>query len=65
MKVSHEGEMADHKILATDSGRRPYATPVLTLFGHVAALTQSGICSAASDGQNAPCQVAGGSMGMQ
>jgi hypothetical protein len=64
MKVSQEGNMTEQKTPVTGGGKRPYASPVLTLFGHVAALTQSGICSAASDGNNAPCQVAGGAMGM-
>ncbi len=58
-------------ILKTDSSakapsaleKRPYAPPVLTLFGHVAALTQGGNCSAASDGNNANC-LAGGSLSM-
>jgi hypothetical protein len=64
MKSVQEG---GSKALLQSAGtreKRAYTPPVLTLFGHVAALTQSGTCSAASDGANAPCQVAGGAMGM-
>ena len=43
--------------------RKPYAPPVLTLFGHVAALTQSTGCSANNDGAAAVCQVGLSSMG--
>lgn len=64
MKVIKEGNMTEQNTPATAGGKRPYTPPVLTLFGHVAALTQSGTCSAASDGNNAPCVVAGGAMGM-
>lgn len=41
--------------------RKPYSPPVLTLFGHVAALTRSGTCSANTDGNNGIC-LAGGNM---
>ena len=43
--------------------RKHYAPPVLTLFGHVAALTQSTGCSASNDGANATCHVGLSSMG--
>lgn len=43
--------------------RKPYTAPVLTQFGHVAALTQSSGCSANNDGQSGTCQVGLTSMG--
>lgn len=43
--------------------KQPYSRPVLTMFGHVAALTQSTGCSANSDGTNAVCQVGATGMG--
>lgn len=43
--------------------RKPYSPPVLTQFGHVAALTQSSGCSANNDGASATCQVGLSSMG--
>lgn len=39
-------------------GLKPYVAPALTLFGHVAALTRGGNCSANSDGTN-NCQPGG------
>lgn len=44
--------------------KRPYRAPVLTLFGHVAALTQSVNCSASSDGTATCPSSGGGDMGM-
>jgi hypothetical protein len=41
--------------------RKPYRPPQLTLFGHVAAFTQSTVCSANSD---SGCAVGGSGMGM-
>lgn len=43
--------------------RKPYAAPTLTLFGHVAALTQGSSCSATNDGFTCP-QSGGSGMGM-
>jgi hypothetical protein len=43
--------------------KKPYSSPVLTVFGQVAALTRSGTCSANTDGNNAVCQ-AGATGGM-
>lgn len=46
------------------AAKKTYRPPALTLFGHVAALTQGDVCSAANDGAGS-CPSAGGSgMGM-
>lgn len=48
---------------AKTEGRKSYEAPRLTVFGHVAALTQGSGCSASNDGTS--CPAAGGSaMGM-
>lgn len=64
MSVTVQTNVPEPEASKSTPGKRPYAPPQLTLFGHVAALTQSGSCSANSDGQNSPCQVGTTSMGM-
>lgn len=44
--------------------KKAYASPTLTLFGHVAALTQGGGCSASNDGTTCPASGGGTTMGM-
>ena len=44
--------------------RKPYVPPVLTLFGHVAALTQGSNCSASNDGSGSCAMLGGTEMGM-
>jgi len=61
MNNSREGATPQTGVQAAQ--RKPYAPPVLTLFGHVAALTQSSGCSANNDGASATCQVGLTSMG--
>ena len=62
MQIAESSENAT-PAQATPNPRKKYAPPVLTLFGHVAALTQSSGCSASNDGANAVCQVGASSMG--
>lgn len=46
------------------AARKAYAPPTLTLFGHVAALTQGSTCSATNDGITCPASGGGTGMGM-
>jgi hypothetical protein len=61
-----EMEQADNRTDRDDNsetGRKPYSPPHLTLFGQVAALTQNVSCSANTDGAQACTAGALGSMG--
>jgi len=46
-----------------EPSKKTYVTPALTLFGHVAALTQSTDCSASNDGNNSCANPGGTNMG--
>jgi hypothetical protein len=62
MNEALKPDTADEKETSS-GGRRLYLPPTLTLFGHVAALTQGSNCSANTDGTGS-CPSAGGtSMG--
>lgn len=50
---------APEALPARPQKRKPYSPPTLTVFGHVAALTQGSNCSASNDG-NGSCPSSGG-----